>query len=49
MLVQEAKICILYLFYCKLRLIKFFFNRFVELIIKGGLHYLFLYIIERYR
>jgi len=37
-----------YLFDCKLRLYNFF-HYFVRLITKGGLHFLFLYFIERYR
>jgi len=38
-----------YVFDCKPRLIKFFFHHFMRLIFKGGLHFLFLHRMERYR
>ena len=37
------------LFDCKPRLIKHFFHHFMQLTVKGGLHFLFFYFIESYR
>jgi len=41
-----STVCLLHLFDCKPRLMKFFFHHFVRLTIKGGLNF-FLYLIER--